>query len=264
MLIVQISDLHMAPMGQKTLGVAPMADNLALCIKRINLLTPKADLVMITGDITHDGTRAEAECAARLLRQLRAPYYLIPGNHDDRAVLWSVFGGTACPERSGGFLNYVIETGEMRLIALDSVMAGASGGEICDTRANWLAARLDEAPGHPTAIFMHHPPVRLGVCETDLDGFAGAGRLGDIIAGHANIEGVYCGHTHMPAHTRWRGTYVSTAPGMGMLLMPDLTMHRPSQFVLDAPGFRILLRPPGGSLVSHTIYARPHEGPFDF
>ena len=264
MLIVQISDLHLAPEGQKTLGVAPMAENLALCIERLNALVPKVDLVMITGDITHEGTLAEANCTARLLQQLHAPYYVMPGNHDDRDVLWSVFGGASIPDRPDGFLNYVVEMGDQRLIAMDSVKTGGQGGQICDVRLDWLKARLDEARGAPTAIFMHHPPARMGVAESDLDGFEGAARLGEVIAAHSNIMGIFCGHIHLAAHTGWNGTTVSTAPSMGMQLAPDLTLEQPSQFVLEAPGFQVLLWSKGRGLVTHTSYARNPDGPFDF
>ena len=264
MIIVQISDLHIAGEGRKTLGIAPMAQNLSLCIDRINALTPRVDLVMITGDITHDGSLEEAEHAARLLHKLDAPYRLVPGNHDRREVLWSVFGGTACPGREAGFLNHVTELDGRRLIAMDSRRQGAPGGEICATRADWLAARLAEAPDRPTAIFMHHPPTRMGVAESDLDGFVGAERLGRIIGAHACIEGVFCGHIHLAAHARWHGTTVSTAPSMGMQLVPDLTLQNPSRFELEAPGFQMLLWPDGGTLVTHTVYANALEGPFNF
>jgi 3',5'-cyclic AMP phosphodiesterase CpdA len=264
MLIVQISDLHLAPEGQKTLGVAPMAQNLALCIERINGLVPRVDLVMITGDITHEGTLAEAENAARILQALRAPYYVLPGNHDDRAHLWSVFGGAAIPDRADGFLSYVVKGGDLRLIAMDSVRAGGPGGQTCDVRLNWLAARLAEAPGAPTAIFMHHPPARMGVAESDLDGFEGADRLGEIIGAHSNILGLFCGHIHLAAHAQWNGTTVSTAPSMGMQLAPDLTLKKPSQFVLEAPGYQMLLWSKDRGLVTHTSYARNPVGPFDF
>ena len=55
MLIAQISDSHIARWGRKTFGIAPMAENLALCIDHINQLEPKPDLVLMTGDITNEG-----------------------------------------------------------------------------------------------------------------------------------------------------------------------------------------------------------------
>lgn len=264
MLIAQISDAHIAGWGKKTFGIAPMAENLERCVEHINQLDPKPDLVLVTGDITNEGLLEETERAATLLKKLRAPFYIIPGNHDDRSGLWSVFGGQACPARHEGFFNYVIEGYDIRLIAMDSTIPAAPGGEICETRAAWLEARLSEDSEQPTIIFMHHPPVKCGVAETDIDGFVGAERLGEIVEKYPNIERLMCGHIHLPAHMRWRGSIVSTAPSMGMQLVLDLTLNRGSNFILEAPGYQLHHWSDNKVLVTHTVYVRDGDGPYPF
>ncbi|MDH3743016.1 MAG: phosphodiesterase [Hyphomicrobiales bacterium] len=264
MLIAQISDSHIARWGRKTFGIAPMAENLALCVDHINQLDPKPDLVLVTGDITNEGLLEETERAAHLLGKLHCPFYVIPGNHDDRSRLWTVFGGQACPARVDEFIAYVIDGYDVRLIGMDSTMLGAPSGEICDTRAAWLDARLSEAKEQPTIIFMHHPPVNCGVAETNLDGFAGADRLGDIVEKHSNIERLICGHIHLPAHVRWRGTVVSTAPSMGMQLVLDLTLTRASEFILEAPAYQLHHWSSDGPLVTHTVHVRTGDGQYPF
>ena len=59
MLIAQISDLHIVGVGKKTYGIAPMGENLRLCVEHINQLSPKPDLVLVTGDITDTGLQDE-------------------------------------------------------------------------------------------------------------------------------------------------------------------------------------------------------------
>jgi len=266
MLIAQISDPHIVGRHKKAFGIAPTAENLGRCVDHVNQLSPEPDLVLVTGDVTNTGLLAETEQAASLLAALRCPFYVIPGNHDDRSNFWAVFGEGACPARYQGFVNYVIEGLDIRLIALDSMVPGHSGGEICRTRAAWLEQRLAEAGAKPTIIFMHHPPVRCGVPETDIDGFEGAERLGDIVEKYANIERIICGHIHLPAHVRWRGTVVSTAPSVSMQLVLDLTGGRDSQFVLDAPGYQLHHWTPDANLVTHTIHLgrADSRGPFLF
>ncbi len=264
MLIAQISDAHIVAEGRKTYGIAPMAENLARCIDHINQLVPQPDIVLVTGDLTNIGTREEADHAAKLLNRFEMPFYIVPGNHDDRAILWQVFGGKACPAMAGGFINYVIDNHNVRLIGMDSVAAGASGGALCDTRANWLEARLGEEAEKPTVIFMHHPPVKCSVLETDEDGFAGVERLGQIITKYDNIERILCGHIHLLVHARWQGTVVTTAPSMGMQLGLDLTMERPSEFFLEDPGYLLHYWTPQNTLITHTVYVRDHDGPYPF
>lgn len=264
MLIAQISDTHIAEWGKKAYGIAPTAENLACCVDHINQLEPAPDLVLVTGDITYSGLLEEVERAASILDQLRYPYYVIPGNHDDRSTLWSVFGGQACPSMYQGFINYVIEGYPIRLIGIDSTVKNEPGGEICRIRAAWLDERLSEAKEQPTVIFMHHPPVKFGVLETDVDGFAGSDRLGDIIERYPNIKSILCGHIHLQAHVGWRGTVIGTAPSMGIPLVLDLTMKKPSQFTLDVPSYQLHGWSLDKNLVSHTIYVRETDGPYLF
>lgn len=264
MLIAHISDTHIAGWNKKAYGIAPTAENLAGCVDHINQLKPEPDLVLVTGDITYSGLLEETQRAASILSQLRSPFYIIPGNHDDRSSLWSVFGGQACPAMDQGFINYVIEGYALRLIGLDSTVPGEPGGEICNIRAAWLDEQLAEAKAQPTIIFMHHPAVKCGVLETDEDGFVGADRFGDIVERYSNIKSILCGHIHLQAYVNWRGTVVGTAPSMGIPLVLDLTMEQPSQFTLDVPSYQLHYWSPEKNLVSHTITVRKTDGPYLF
>ena len=257
MLIVQISDLHIVARGKKTYGIAPMSENLKRCVEHINQLSPRPGLVLVTGDITAHGLEEEFQQASDLLNNLDIPYYVIPGNHDDRSRLLSAFDPVTCSSIRGSegqdFINYVIDDFAVRLIALDSTVPGMPGGEICDQRAAWLDRRLSENTEKPTLIFMHHPPVKLGVIETDMDGFTGADKLGRTVRKYNNIEGILCGHVHLPTFTRWQGTIVSTAPSMGMRLLLDLTLEQPSQFLLEEPAYQLHYRTDEENFVSHLV-----------
>ncbi len=263
MLIAQISDTHLSGPGLKTFGIAPMAENLERCVAHINALTVMPDVVLHTGDLTNNFRRDEAQRAADILSDLNCPYYLVPGNHDDRDTMWDVFGGTACPTRAGGFLNYVVE-GAVRIIALDSLDAGKSGGMICESRATWLRAALAAGNNQPTVIFLHHPPMKCGVPESDLDGFDGADVLADIVSAYPNIERILCGHIHLLTHARWCGTVVTTAPSMGMQLNLDLSQSSPSKFLLSDPAYLLHHWIPEQRLITHCIQVNDAKGPFDF
>ena len=97
MLIAQISDLHIPRKNTKTYGIAPMAENLVLCIDHINQHLPKPHLFLVTGDITITGQAEEFNHAANLLNRFEMLFYVIPGNHNDRDILRSTFGKQECP-----------------------------------------------------------------------------------------------------------------------------------------------------------------------
>ncbi|NOZ73578.1 MAG: phosphodiesterase [Chloroflexi bacterium] len=252
MLIAQISDTHLAGWDKKTFGIAPMAENLARCVNHINQFKPRPDLVLVSGDISNDGRKEELEQAAALLGELHIPYFVIPGNHDERALMTAAFSREVCPTESEEFIHYAIEGYDLRLIAVDSTVPGAPGGELCEVRAAWLDDKLCQANNQPTILFMHHPPVKFGVMETDIDGFIGADRLGDIVAKHSNVVRILAGHIHLSSLTQWRGIVVSTAPSTGMRLFLDLTLER-SAYILDEPCYQLHYWTPERHLVTHTI-----------
>ena len=91
-----------------------MAENLVLRIDHINQHLPKPHLFLVTGDITITGQAEEFNHAANLLNRFEMPFYVIPGNHDDRDILRSTFGKQACPVESEGKFDYVIEDSDLR------------------------------------------------------------------------------------------------------------------------------------------------------
>jgi len=264
MLVAQISDTHISPPGQLTCGVAPMAGALQRIVAHLNGLVPRVELVLLSGDVTHSGMPAEARHAAEILARLEMPLKIVPGNHDDRSVLAEVFGPEICPVAPHGCIDYVHDVGPVRLIALDSLIPGAPGGRIEPERLRWLEARLEEAPSRPTLLMMHHPPLKLGVPETDEDGFEGAEALGAIIARHRNIERLLCGHVHLHTTARWSGTQVTAAPSIGMQLTLDLTQQDESHFWLSDPSFLLHHWTGDAPLVTHLVQLSEREGPFDF
>ncbi|MBC8259093.1 MAG: phosphodiesterase [SAR324 cluster bacterium] len=264
MIIAQISDTHISAKGLKTYGVAPMAENLECCINHINQQSPKPELVLVTGDITATGKVEEFKHAVDLLNLFEMPFYVIPGNHDNRDLVLSTFDRKTCPCETKTKLDYVIENPELRMIALDSTIPQSPGGEVTEVQGAWLDGKLSEKPTQPTLIFMHHPPVNCGVLETDVDGFSGKDILGEIISRHRHVEKIICGHIHLPVNTRWQGTVVSTAPSMGMQLALDLKMKRESEFVLEPPAYQLHYWTPDKNLITHTIVVKSVDGPYFF
>ena len=260
MKIAQISDFHIAAEG-KTLGCAPMAENLARVVAHINTLKP--DLVLVSGDITHDATLVEARRAAAILAGLGAPYYLTPGNHDDRDVLWQVFGGGAVPAREPVHLSNVLTTPAYKIIALDSTDPDAGNGRICRVRAAWLDAALG-SDKCPTLVFMHHPPIKFAVEETDSPPLIGTGLLADVLARHPEVEKVLCGHIHLMAQGELAGRPVCTAPSIGMRLAWSPDGLTTSRFLLSPPAYLWHMHNQDGALITHEFTLDDPAGPFGF
>lgn len=216
MLIAQLSDPHVAvdrPGKIKTLHEA---------VAHVLALPMRPDVVLVSGDCTDTGTPEEYALLREALAPLTMPVYVLPGNHDRRDEMLNVFGEQGV-QGLPGFVQFVVEAGPLRLLALDTHVPGAAGGELDGVRLNWLDERLREAPDSPTLIVMHHPPLLTGLKVMDSIGLAGTAALRDVVARHPQVERLLAGHTHMSAVQRFAGTVVMCAPALEHALLPDLT-----------------------------------------
>lgn len=265
MLLAQISDLHVRRPGVLANGRVDTATLLARCIARLNVLTPRPDALLITGDLVDSGEEDEYRHLQMLLASLQMPYHLMVGNHDDRTALRRVF-----PEyetrQHGGFMQYAIDVGAVRVIALDSLQPGASGGTLCAPRLAWFAAQLEAAQRRPVLVAIHHPPIACGIAHMDriaLDADA-ARQFGDLLHTHPNVERVMFGHVHRTMFARFGGTLACAAPSPAHQVTFDLRDDGPAAFSMEAPGFLMHRYTPADGCVTHLVHVDPGAGPFPF
>ena len=151
--IVQVSDIHASHTSRNRpprFLADPKADDLVhsldilrAAVERINTdLRP--DLVVVTGDLVDSGKDLESLREVKTwLDRLTCPYYPVIGNHDQPATYQQVFPGP---------LDYVVQRGEWRFVALDS-----HSGRLSADSLNWLETQLSANQGHPTVVMLHHP-----------------------------------------------------------------------------------------------------------
>ena len=253
MLIAQISDMHVRAPDSKSFAGIDTAANLARAVAHLATLEPAPDVILATGDLVSDGRPAEYAILRGLLAPLGPPVYLIPGNHDIREEMLAAFPDHGYLPREGTFLHYVIERYPVRLLALDTVVPGELGGEVCAERLAWLDARLGEAAERPTVIFMHHPPFACGLAPFDATRCRGGAAMGAIVARHPHVERVLCGHIHRPVETRWHGTMASVCPSTALQLDLDLRADGVFTWSDEPIQCQLHLWRPGAGLVTHTL-----------
>lgn len=263
MLIAQISDTHIVPRGRMAMGRVDTASHLARAVAHIGTLRPSPDLVLVTGDLVDAGKPEEYAHLRELLAPLAMPVHVIPGNHDARDALRAAFADHRYLPRDG-FLQYAIDAGPLRLIALDTLTPGEPHGELCEQRLGWLEQRLAESD-RPTVLFMHHPPFDCGMTEFDEARLnVGAERLAAIVQRHRNVERILCGHVHRPIQVRWAGTIAAVAPSTAHQAALDLAPDAPLMYSMEPPAVALHVWRAGTGLVSHLSYVGDYDGPYPF
>jgi 3',5'-cyclic-AMP phosphodiesterase len=196
MLIAHISDCHVVPEPKRCYGMVDTRYWLAQSVARLNALSPRPDLVVISGDLVDEPSNEAYATLTDLLAAMTLPFIVIPGNHDDRALLARHFPDHAYLTKDRKKAHFSIDLGPVRLIAFDAVVPGKEWARVIERDLDWLAAELAAAGDHPTMLVMHHPPIVTGIAFMDAlqpplhPGFAA------LIMRHTQVKLIACGHVH--------------------------------------------------------------------
>jgi Icc protein len=243
-LLVQLSDPHIGASWDE----GDPAAKLAAAIDAVRVLDESPDAVLVSGDLAEHAADEEYEQVRALLGRIDAPSYVLPGNHDDRDALYRHFG---VPGAGGRPVQYTADLGALRLVVLDSTLPGEDRGELDDEQLGWLDGTLAEAPGTPTVVAMHHPPVAVGIPAWDAIGLPAPDRraLAEVLARHPQVQRVVAGHVHRAMTAVLGGRTVQTVPSTYVQGLLDFAATE-LELSADPPGFAVHALV-DGELVSH-------------
>ncbi|HET9103317.1 MAG TPA: metallophosphoesterase [Solirubrobacteraceae bacterium] len=244
--IVQLTDPHIGAIWSASPAAALQRalDAARAAVGRV------PDALLVTGDVASTPTAAEYVAAAQLLAELDTPVLVVPGNHDDRAMLADAF---ALAPASGGHLSWARRVGPLRVIGVDTMSPGQGGGRLDGERIAWLRAMLAHEPDTPTLLAMHHPPLLTGIPSLDAIAIPAAecAALAEVLTQAPQVRRVTAGHVHRALVGSVGPTPVMTVPSTDVQLAFDLR----------DPEMRLVAEPPavavhmllGDELVSHLL-----------
>ena len=248
MKFIHLTDTHLVGAGETLYGLDP-EDRLARAIRSIDRDHGDAEFAILTGDIADKGDPAAYARLRTLLDGLAIPWHLAAGNHEDREAMHAAFPET--PRIEGGFFQYGFDSSAGRMIVLDTLVDGSPAGHLCDTRLDWLTGALDAAATAPVFLFMHHPPVAIGVPALDALALDNPDALAARLSGHSDIRHLFFGHVHRPVHGVWQGIPFSALPSTNhQTAFPGATA--PASGILDsheAPAYGVVRIDPNGDIV---------------
>lgn len=264
--IAQISDLHIKPPGKLAYGRVDTAKALERCVAALNAFTPAPDFVVISGDLADAPSVEEYDHLKHLLAPLKLPFAGIPGNHDSREMMRSVFPETAC-ELPSGALNQKIEVGQLDLLLLDSSVPGKPHGKLDAPTLQWLDGVLASSSDRPAVLFLHHPPFVTGIWHMDRQNLHNATDLAAIIRRHPRVRHIATGHVHRATLTMFAGRPCTICPVANHAVDLDLDQLREPSFRIEPPAFHLHTWFAGkgfGSLVTHHVPIGSFDGPHPF
>lgn len=195
MKLVWMSDLHFLAGDRVVAGHDPRV-RLDAAVDHIRRHHGDAQLCVISGDLVNEGNAADYRALKQRLARLGIEYALMTGNHDDRAEMAKVF------KRPDGAMpdhwQYFRHADGGLYVFLDTLKAGSAAGEFCPERMAWLDKLLIENPNIPVFLFMHHPPMPLGLPTQDEIMLEQGAAFLALISRHENVKHLFMGHVHRP------------------------------------------------------------------
>lgn len=192
--MIWMSDPHFVAEGD-VLGHDPRI-RLQAAVDFINHNHGDATFCVVSGDLVNRGTVEDYAGLAERLGALKVPVLPMVGNHDDRPLLRSALSlpGNAMAD----FVQYAVRTDQGLIVCLDTQKTGSDAGALCQARQDWLQNMLSTAADTPAYIFMHHPPMRLGLPMQDTENLEDGDAFLELVSRHSNVKHLFIGHVHRP------------------------------------------------------------------
>lgn len=259
--IIQISDLHLCENDHPAFQWADSTLALRNTVDYFLHSSIEADAVVVSGDISNDGSIGAYQTAKDELDRLPWPVYYIPGNHDDPVAMQQM---QMLPRDPYQAACRRLDFPEAVIILLNSAHKGLSSGYVSNEALKLLKKYLSEDDGRPTFLFMHHVPFRTGYTVMD-EPFEQAEKLMRLLAGRQNLL-ICCGHIHASIVTKVQQVSMNTCPPVCMAMEFDLTSQGGDMFYTSEPQFTLYVVE-GSQVVTHFATVPTGEsrrGPYTF
>jgi 3',5'-cyclic-AMP phosphodiesterase len=151
--VLQLTDLHLFSDATTRFNQVDTRRCLLQVLDHVQQHYPRPDVVLITGDLAHDGELTTYQLLAQLLAPLNAPVYWVLGNHDCKNSAELAYPLTPIAT------DKHLLIGNWQIILLDSnhqPEAGSYEGEVSKQELQRLSQLVAQHPDKFTLIAMHH------------------------------------------------------------------------------------------------------------
>jgi Icc protein len=221
--IVQVSDCHF-PRDPKTDYRGQSADrNLASLLPAVRRWQP--DLLLLTGDVSEDGSAAAYGRVSAQLSTAGAPVLALPGNHDDSTVMRPYFphGPWNGPLQR--------ESRNWQLLLLDSTVPGEVSGRFTPQALERLDHRLRRSSAAHVLLALHHQPVPVNAPWIDRYPLESAEAFLEVVDRHPRVRCITWGHVHQDFEAVRNEVLLLGSPSSAVNSLPNS-----ERFTLDLGG----------------------------
>ncbi|OON42062.1 hypothetical protein BTJ39_02600 [Izhakiella australiensis] len=218
MRIIHLTDIHLSSGRQQKLLGHDTWQHFDRCLDEIKRLQQRTrcDLVVVSGDITHDGETAIYREFLRGMQGLNLPCMVLAGNHDIPKNLQAALDQIP-PDWP--IVSQQYQQADWYITAVDTVVEGEDYGLISATNLARLEAQLAASQHDNIALFMHHHPLAVGTPIVDECRLTNGDALLALCVKYP-VKLIGCGHAHTAKVFTHRGIIISVAPAVSFQWLP--------------------------------------------
>ena len=238
MRILHLSDCHLLRDPSEILfGIHPY-DHLAAAIVATQTLRPLPDLVVLGGDVVDcDNGGQDYGVLAHLFSALGRPLHMVLGNHDRLETLKRTTQPPLDPDFPG---YYSFDSHGYHFVLLCSGGTGAVHGLLDEEQLDWFDSDLSANHSYPTLVFLHHPPINIGVPALDHVNLRNRHDFWEIVDRHPGcLCGVFVGHVHQQVSSVYHGVLVASCPATSVQTSNNVKATI-IELCDDQPGFNLI------------------------
>ncbi|MCG3203630.1 MAG: 3',5'-cyclic adenosine monophosphate phosphodiesterase CpdA [Elusimicrobia bacterium] len=239
MKILQITDTHLfAGLDQKLCGMNT-AESLAKVLELAKKEDWPPDLILATGDLSHDETELSYKRFLEMFEPLDVPVFCLPGNHDLPARFSRVLSA-----ENVHVARQILEQ-NWQIVLLNSVVVGQNGGRLKQYELNYLDQCLSVHGDLNALVCLHHNVLPTQTSWLDTMTLKNSNELFQVLDQHPNVRVVLTGHIHQDFSARRGKVEILASPSTCIQFLP-----KSGKFSIDEqqPGYRWLELRPNGSI----------------
>lgn len=239
---LHLTDLHVVAEGKTASGVldtrAILLNTIDQIIEMLSALDP-VDAVLVSGDLSDDGTASSYQFVRAQLDRLGVPVLPIPGNHDHREHFRNAFSDLPFMPDCGA-INWQTTVNGTLIVGLDTLIEGSGSGEVNKDGLAFLSSAMSQSVKTPTVVLMHHPPFKTGIKFMDAIGLRGIDEFSAVMRDVKHSIIILAGHVHGVHYGQVGGHAAITAPSVCSAFALDRRTDAFIGFFTQPTGFGVL------------------------
>jgi len=204
--VIQLSDCHLFANEKRKLLGLNTDYSLSLVLDQIQKEQLDIDLILITGDLSGDGSIDSYQRIKRKFDVLKTPVYWAKGNHDKINPTKQIL-------KDDNYISfYLINFDPWHIIMLDSTISGKDFGEISMDDLEFLNRSLKVINNSYVIVCLHHPPIQMPNKWPNNQVINNSDKFFEVIDCYNNIKIITWGHTHRAFEGNRKGINLFSAP----------------------------------------------------